>query len=80
VQTEREVILVDLLGAASGQAEQLRMELRTISRARSAGAVVFHDAFVDDEMPIRTSLGARRSHRRLERAPALSPMRPNHAV
>lgn len=55
VQTEHEVILVDLLDAASGQAEQLRMELphNQDGAVGTPAQVVFHNALVDDEMPSR---------------------------
>jgi len=55
VQTEHEVVLVDLLDAASGRVEQLRMELPHNQHGElgTPAQIVFHDAFVDDEMPNR---------------------------
>jgi hypothetical protein len=53
VQTESEVILIDLLDAAGGQPEQLRMELPH-NQQGAVGTpvqVVFHDALIDEERP-----------------------------
>jgi len=61
VQTEHEVILVDLLDAASGQPEQLRMELphNQGGAVGTPAQVVFHNAVVDAEPPVPSEIAVR---------------------